>query len=81
MEVIRDNDVPIKAECNGCASCATCHIYVNDNWLEKLHPQTDEEKRLLSDSYYLENNSRLSCQILMSAELDGLEVTLTADTE
>ena len=81
MEVIRDNGVQIRAECNGCASCATCHVYVAEEWLPKLHPQSDEERKLLSDSYNLQPNSRLSCQILMSEELDGLELTLSPDCE
>jgi len=81
MEVIRDNGIPIRAECNGCASCATCHVYVNENSLGKLFPQSDEERKLLSDSYHLQENSRLSCQILMTPETDGLEVILTPDCE
>lgn len=81
MEVIRDNGIHIKAECNGCASCATCHVYVNEKWLDKLVAATDEETRLLSDSYHLKNNSRLSCQILLTKEIDGIEITLSKDCE
>ncbi len=81
MEVIRDNDIHIKAECNGCCSCATCHVYVDKKLLDKVPPASDEEKKLLSDSYNLKDNSRLSCQILLTKEIDGIEVTLTPDCE
>lgn len=81
MEVIRDNDIRIKAECGGCASCATCHVYVGKEWLSKLPPASEEEKRLLSDSYNLKENSRLSCQILLSEEIDGITLTISPDCE
>lgn len=81
MEVIRDNGIHIKAECNGCCSCATCHVYVDEKWISKVPPARDDEKNLLADSYNLKPNSRLSCQILMTPEIDGIEVTLTPDTE
>lgn len=76
MEVIRDNDLPIKAECGGACSCATCHVYVAKNWLEKLAPQSDEEIDMLDEAFDVESNSRLSCQILLDESLDGIEVTL-----
>ncbi len=81
MEVIRDNDIPIKAECNGCCTCATCHIYIDEKWISKIPPAQDEEKQLLSDSYHLQPNSRLACQVLLTEELDGVEVILTPDCE
>lgn len=81
MEIIRDNGIAIKAECGACAACATCHIYVDKKWLDKLPEASEEEKKLLSDSYHLEENSRLSCQILMTKEIDGIEVKLTPDCE
>lgn len=76
MEVIRDWDLNIKAECGGACACATCHVYVDENWLSKLHAATDEEEDMLDTVGDVEANSRLSCQILMSDELDGLKVTL-----
>ena len=81
MEIIRDHGLPIKAECGGCASCATCHIYVADDWLEKLHPMRDDEQDLLDTAPDVTDNSRLSCQILMSEELDGLKLTLAPGSE
>jgi len=79
MEIIKDAELPMRADCGGCCACATCHIYVDDAWLPKLKPASEEEKSLLSDSYVQRENSRLACQITMSAELDGLAVTIAAD--
>lgn len=77
MEIIRDYGLPIKAECGGACLCGTCHVYVAPEWLDKLYPKTDdEEDRLMDDAVGVEDNSRLSCQILMSDELDGLKVTM-----
>lgn len=81
MEIIKDYGLPIKAECGGCASCATCHVYVDEDWLDKLHPPRDEELDLLDTAPDVRDNSRLSCQILMSEELDGLKVTLAPGSE
>lgn len=76
MEVIRDWGLNIKAECGGACACATCHVYVDENWLDKLTPKTDDEDDLLYTAPDVKPNSRLSCQILLSDELDGLKVTL-----
>jgi 2Fe-2S ferredoxin len=77
MEVIRDWDLPIKAECGGACSCATCHVYVSDEWLEKLPEKSDEETDQLAILKDKRSNSRLACQVLMSEDLDGLRVSLT----
>lgn len=76
MEVIRDWGLPIKAECGGACSCATCHVYVDPGWLDTLAPKSDEEEDMLDGCFEVEDNSRLACQILMRDELDGLKVTL-----
>lgn len=76
MEVIRDWGLDIKAECGGACSCATCQVYVDEGWLEKLRPASHEEEDLLGTVPDARPNSRLSCQILLSDELDGLRVTL-----
>lgn len=79
MEVIRDYGLPIKAECGGACACATCHVYVNAEWSEKLIPPTDEEVNMLDEAFDVKPNSRLSCQILTSTDIDGLKVTLAPD--
>jgi 2Fe-2S ferredoxin len=81
MEVIRDHGLPIKAECGGSCCCATCHVYVAKEWLDKLYPMNDDEEDMLDDAFEVEDNSRLSCQLLMSDALDGLEVTLAPGTD
>lgn len=82
MEIIRDSGLPIRADCGGACCCATCHVYVDGKWEDKLLPPSDDERDLLDDQAMgLRDNSRLSCQILMREELDGLEVTLAPGTE
>lgn len=76
MEVIRDWGLNIKAECGGSCACATCHVFVDPEWESRLVPASDEEEDMLDTVPDLQPNSRLSCQILMSEELDGLKVTL-----
>jgi ferredoxin, 2Fe-2S len=76
MEIIRDNGLPLKAECGGCLECATCHIYVAPAWLDRLVSKRDEEDDKLDEAFMVKRNSRLSCQILMRQDLNGLEVTL-----
>jgi len=76
MEIIRENDLPIEAACGGCCACATCHVYVDEAWTAKLAPASDEEDRMLDEAYQVQENSRLSCQIPFTPELDGLKVTL-----
>lgn len=76
MEVIRDYGLPIKAECGGACACATCHVYVAPKWLAKLVPPNGDETMMLDDAMAVEENSRLSCQIILAPEHEGLEVTL-----
>ena len=79
MEIIRENDLPIEAACGGCCACATCHVYVDEAWLAKLVPASDEEDRMLDEAYEVQENSRLSCQIPFREDLDGLKVTLAPE--
>ncbi len=76
MEVIRDWGVSIKAECGGACSCATCHVYVEAGPVEGLTPPSDDEEDLLFSALDRRENSRLSCQILLSEALDGLRLTI-----
>lgn len=82
MEIIRDNDLPIRAECGGSCACATCHVYIAKEWQDKLVlPDSEEEYMLDSVDGYDPEKSRLSCQILMRDELDGMVVTLAPGSE
>ena len=82
MEIIRDNDLPIRAECGGSCACATCHVYVSQKWRDKIQGPSDDEQFMLDGvDGYDRDASRLSCQILMRDDLDGLEVTLAPGSE
>jgi len=81
MEVIRDHGLPIKAECGGSCACATCHVYVGEEWVPKVVEMSEEEEHMLDEAFDLRNNSRLSCQVIMGAELDGLKVTLVRNLD
>lgn len=76
MEAAVANDVPgIIGECGGCLSCATCHVYVDEDWLERVGPSGDVENEMLSITEAQRTEaSRLSCQIVMRGDLDGLVV-------
>ncbi|MBV7407455.1 2Fe-2S iron-sulfur cluster-binding protein [Maritimibacter sp. DP1N21-5] len=69
----------IASICGGMCSCATCHVYVDEGWLDKLEPQSPDEFELVEFSEHYKENSRLSCQIEMSDELDGITVTLAPE--
>ena len=76
MEGAIQNDIPgIDADCGGAMACATCHVYVEENWFNKLTKAEDAEVDMIDMAYEPKKNSRLSCQIIVSDELDGLEVT------
>ncbi len=79
MEIIRDHGLPIKAECGGACACATCHVYVAEEWWDKLPEATDEEIDMLDSAMEVEDNSRLSCQLIFNAGYDGLTVTLAPE--
>ncbi len=73
MEGAVQNDIPgIDADCGGGMACATCHVYVNDEWFDKIPNKEDGEEDMLDMAFEPKKNSRLSCQILVSDELDGL---------
>ena len=76
MEGAIQNDIPgIDADCGGAMACATCHVYVEEKWLDKL-PNTEEaEVDMIDMAYEPKKNSRLSCQLIVADELEGLTVT------
>jgi len=79
MEALRDAGLPILAECGGACACATCHVYVEDGWYEKLKPPSPEETDMLDMALAVEPNSRLSCQIVCGSATDGIKVTLAPE--
>ena len=77
MEIALSNDVPgIEADCGGSCACGTCHVYIENDWCDKLEEKTDMENSMLEFTDNVNENSRLSCQIEFKDELDGLEVRL-----
>lgn len=77
MEGAVDNNIPgIEAECGGACSCATCHVYVDAAWIAKTGTPDHLERDMLESAYDIQETSRLSCQIQVSDELDGLVVRM-----
>lgn len=80
MEVIRDNGFDeLLALCGGCCSCATCHVYVDETFIEALPPMTEDENDLLDTSSHRNDRSRLSCQIALTEDVSGLRVTIAPE--
>ena len=76
MEGAIQNDIPgIDADCGGSMACASCHVYVEKNWLDKLPKAEEAEVDMIDMAFEPKKNSRLSCQLIISDELDGLTVT------
>jgi len=77
MEGAVQNNVPgIDADCGGGMACATCHVYVTEEWFDKLPKKEDGEEDMLDMAFEPKKNSRLSCQLIVSDELDGLTVNI-----
>ena len=76
MEGAIQNDIPgIDADCGGSMACATCHVYVEEKWFDKVPKAEEAEVDMIDMAFEPKTNSRLSCQIIVSEELDGLVVT------
>ena len=80
METIRDNGFDeLLALCGGCLSCATCHVYIDDAFVATLPALSEDENDLLDSSDARQPNSRLSCQVKIGPELDGLRATIAPE--
>jgi len=80
MEIIRDGGIDeLLALCGGCCSCATCHVHVDPAFAGKLPEMSADENDLLDSSDHRDENSRLSCQLPFSDDLDGLKVTIAEE--
>jgi len=80
MELLRDGGYDeLLALCGGCCSCATCHVYVEEEFAEKLPPLSEDESDLLDSSSHRTVRSRLACQLPMSADMDGLTVEIAPE--
>ena len=77
MEGAVQNNIPgIDADCGGGMACATCHVYVKEEWFDKLPKKEDGEEDMLDMAFEPKKNSRLSCQLVVSDEIDGLIVNI-----
>ena len=77
MEGAVQNNIPgIDADCGGGMACATCHVYVKEDWFDKINKKNEGEDDMLDQAYEPKKNSRLSCQIIVSDDLDGLVVDM-----
>ncbi|HYL03358.1 MAG TPA: 2Fe-2S iron-sulfur cluster-binding protein [Steroidobacteraceae bacterium] len=79
MENLRELDYGVAAICGGMCSCATCHVYVDPEWLAKLPAMMSDERELLAELAHFRENSRLSCQVEFTPALAGLRVTIAPD--
>ena len=81
MEIAQDNDIEIEGACGGSLACSTCHVIVDANWYARLEDPEEEEEDMLDLAFGLTRTSRLGCQIVITEALDGLTVTLPAETK
>ena len=79
MELCKSYDLPVIGECGGMAMCASCHCYVESN--HTLNEPSDDEEDMLDQAFFVEDNSRLGCQVFMANSLDGLTVRLADEAE
>jgi ferredoxin len=79
MEVCKSYELPVKGTCGGMAMCASCHCYIESD--HELKEATDDEEDMLDQAFFVEDNSRLGCQIFMQPELEGLTVTLAPESD
>tara|TARA_Y100000996_G_C22358239_1_gene575754 strand:+ start:201 stop:512 length:312 start_codon:yes stop_codon:yes gene_type:complete len=79
MEIIRDAGLDIEAACGGCCACATCHVYITNDKINKLNPIDDDEESMLDQAFHVKDNSRLSCQIEYNENLEDLELILAPE--
>tara|TARA_B100001123_G_C14894033_1_gene861077 strand:+ start:348 stop:659 length:312 start_codon:yes stop_codon:yes gene_type:complete len=79
MEIIRDAGMDIEAACGGCCACATCHIYVDENFLFKLNEKNDDEESMLDQAFDVKKNSRLGCQIEFTEEINDINIEIAPE--
>lgn len=79
MELCKAHDLPVKGTCGGMALCSTCHVYVLSD--HELREMSEDEENMLDQAFFVEDNSRLGCQIPITEDLDGLVVQLAPETE
>ena len=79
MEIIRDAGLDIEAACGGCCACATCHLYIDEDWEKKLPKIENEEESMLDQAFHVTSQSRLGCQIEYNDNINGIKLTLAPE--
>ena len=79
MEIIRDAGLDIEAACGGCCACATCHVYIDKQWIEKLPKIKEDEESMLDQTFHVTAESRLGCQIEYNNNINGIKLTLAPE--
>ena len=79
MEIIRDAGLDIEAACGGCCACATCHVYIDNEWIGRLPKIEDDEESMLDQAFHVTAESRLGCQIEYNDDFNGLKLTLAPE--
>ncbi len=80
LDIAHDNNIAIEGACEGAMACSTCHVIVDKTWYRKLEEASEDEEDMLDLAFGLTRTSRLGCQIVVTEELDGLEVSLPKAT-
>ena len=76
LEVAEENNIPLIGNCGGNCACGSCHIYIDEEHLNKIEKATEDEENVLDVVFNLQSNSRLACQIAVCDELDGAIITI-----
>lgn len=80
LEIAHENDIDLEGACEGSLACSTCHVIIAPEWYKKLEEPTEDEEDMLDLAFELTHTSRLGCQIIMSDEIDGIEVKVPSAT-
>jgi ferredoxin len=80
LEIAHQNDIDLEGACEGSLACSTCHVIVDEEFYDKLDPAVEDEEDMLDLAFGLTHTSRLGCQIIMRAELDGMRLKLPSAT-
>ncbi|MFZ8864802.1 MAG: ferredoxin family 2Fe-2S iron-sulfur cluster binding protein [Rickettsiales bacterium] len=80
LEIAHNNNIDLEGACEGSLACSTCHVIVNDQHFAKLEEASEEEEDMLDLAFGVTHTSRLGCQIMMSDELDGIELIVPSET-
>ncbi len=80
LEIAHKNNIGVEGACEGSLACSTCHVILSESYFNKLEEASEEEEDMLDLAFGVTHTSRLGCQIIMSDELDGIELTVPSET-